>query len=57
MLEKCEKLNSLNLFNFHTLAAIYMNNIFSECWNLSSLNIKNFNIINVVDKQYMLYQF
>ena len=57
MLEKCEKLNSLNLFNFHTLAAIYMNKIFSECWNLFSLNIKNFKTINVVDIQYMLYQF
>jgi len=57
MFEKCEKLNSLNLFNFHTLAAIYMNNIFSECWNLFSLNIKNFKTINVVDIQYMLYQF
>ena len=33
MFEKCEKLNSLNLFNFHTLTAIYMNNAFSECCN------------------------
>ena len=38
MFEKYEKINSLNLFDFHTLAAIYMNNAFNECWNLSSLN-------------------
>ena len=56
MFEKYEKINSLNLFDFHTLAAIYMNNAFNECWNLSSLNMKNFNIIYVVDIQYIFYQ-
>ena len=56
MFEKYEKMNSLNLFDFHTLAAIYMNNAFNECWNLSSLNMKNLNIIYVVDIQYIFYQ-
>ena len=55
MFEKYEKMNSLNLFDFHTLAAIL--------WIMHSVNveiyllfIKNFNIIYVVDIQYIFYQ-
>ena len=57
MFEKCEKLNSLNLENFYTPEAIYMNNMFSECRNLFYLNIENFNTINVIDMQYMFYKY
>ena len=47
MFEGCKSLTYLNINNFNTSKVIDMNNMFGECFYLSSLNLFVVNTMNV----------
>ena len=53
MFYNCNKLTSLNLYNFNINNVEDINHIFSDYSSLTSLNLSNFNINNVIDMSYM----
>ena len=55
MFYECSDITEINLSNFDTSNAKYMDNMFRDCKSLSSLNLSNFDTSKVTFMGYMFY--